>query len=88
MLGANVASSRSFIAPTEAPVLWRVGAADLRRIRNSRGLKPSQCARLEGHHDIARLLHAAPPPPGEASGTWLENQVQVCYVCATCLFCL
>lgn len=41
------------------------GAADLRRIRNSRGLKPSQCARLEGHHDIARLLHAAPPPPGE-----------------------
>ena len=26
-------------------------------MRNCRGLKPSQCARLEGHHHLARLLH-------------------------------
>eukprot|EP00208_Stichococcus_sp_RCC1054_P006605 CAMPEP_0206136432 /NCGR_PEP_ID=MMETSP1473-20131121/1666_1 /ASSEMBLY_ACC=CAM_ASM_001109 /TAXON_ID=1461547 /ORGANISM="Stichococcus sp, Strain RCC1054" /LENGTH=747 /DNA_ID=CAMNT_0053528967 /DNA_START=387 /DNA_END=2630 /DNA_ORIENTATION=- len=44
-------------AQTETP-----GAVDLRRMRNSRGLKPSQCARLEGHHDLARLLHNAPSP--------------------------
>lgn len=40
---------------------------ELQRIRNARGLKPSQLARLAGHHSVARLLseaHVAPAQPG------------------------
>ena len=29
---------------------------ELQRLRNARGLKPSQLARLAGHHSVARLL--------------------------------
>ncbi len=41
---------------------------ELRRIRNSRGLKPSQLARLGGHHSLALLLSSSRsqrPPAGE-----------------------
>lgn len=36
------------------------GSADLRRVRNSHGLRPSHCARLAGHHDVGRLVHYSP----------------------------
>ena len=34
---------------------------ELRRMRNFRGLKPSQLARMGGHPGLARLLSEAPP---------------------------
>ena len=39
------------------PDLWDAGAGmELRRVRNLRGLKASQVARMGGHHGLARLL--------------------------------
>lgn len=40
---------------------------ELQRIRNNRGLKPSQLARLAGHHSVARLLSEAHIPPPHAA---------------------
>ena len=50
--------------------MWRnilascAGITDLRRIRNSRGLRASTIARAEGHHELARLLHDMRPRRG------------------------
>lgn len=38
-----------------------VSGMELRRIRNFRGLKPSQLARMGGHPGLARLLSEGPP---------------------------
>ena len=40
------------------------GSIDVRRIRNSRGLRASTIARAEGHHELARLLHDMRPRRG------------------------
>ena len=45
---------------------------ELQRLRNARGLKPSQLARLAGHHSVARLLSevnisSAPQPYASAA---------------------
>ena len=46
-----------------------VGAGmELQRIRNARGLKASQLARLAGHHSVARLLSEAHISPAALSG--------------------
>ncbi|BDA42334.1 probable E3 ubiquitin-protein ligase XBOS32 at N-terminal half [Coccomyxa sp. Obi] len=41
---------------------------ELQRIRNARGLKPSQLARLAGHHSVARLLSEAHVAPAQSGG--------------------
>ncbi|KAK9901580.1 hypothetical protein WJX75_003093 [Coccomyxa subellipsoidea] len=41
---------------------------ELQRIRNARGLKASQLARLAGHHSVARLLSEAHISPAALSG--------------------
>lgn len=41
---------------------------ELRRIRNSRGLKPSQLARLAGHHGLALLLSSSRTHAGGEAG--------------------
>ena len=39
----------------------RCAGMELRKVRNMRGLKPSQVARMGGHHGLARLLSDARP---------------------------
>lgn len=41
---------------------------ELQRIRNARGLKASQLARLAGHHSVARLLSEAHIAPALSGG--------------------
>jgi hypothetical protein len=46
---------------------------ELQRIRNARGLKPSQLARLAGHHSVARMLSEAHLSPQGASAGGLTG---------------
>jgi len=46
----------------------RAAGLELRRIRNSRGLKPSQLARLAGHHSLALLLSSSRAAAGGGEG--------------------
>jgi len=46
----------------------RAAGLELRRIRNSRGLKPSQLARLAGHHSLALLLSSSRAAAGGVEG--------------------
>ncbi len=53
--------------------LTRCAGMELQRIRNARGLKPSQLARLAGHHSVARLLSEAHVAPAQSGGHALAD---------------
>ena len=52
---------------------------ELQRLRNARGLKPSQLARLAGHHTVARLLSevniSSGPQPYASAATAASSSV-------------
>ncbi|KAK9802701.1 hypothetical protein WJX73_008750 [Symbiochloris irregularis] len=59
----HIAAARGYIGCVSILLEYQstVPGMELRRIRNFRGLKPSQLARMGGHPGLARLLSEGPP---------------------------